>query len=326
MTKTLIIACGVADTRAALLDGETVLRFWLGPARGDEAADDYPILGRRYAGRIARADAALGRAFVDIGTAAQGFLPQPKKGERLVEGALIEVEVKTEPRRKKGPVLRVSNLAPSGAATGPLAGEDAAVMAARALGGDDAAIIVDDPGGKRALEAAGFATVSADNGTGCLWRRHGLDGELAAALNRRVPLQGGGALTIDETEALTAIDVDTGALESASQKRAREKIARAAMKEAMRQIALRNIGGHIVIDFPPQQNAAEQKAFEESVRAAAKEIGGSAASFSKSGLFSFRRPRAAASLLDRLTEEDEPRRSAGGGSRHRRRRSTPSAR
>ncbi|MGE0726198.1 MAG: ribonuclease E/G, partial [Alphaproteobacteria bacterium] len=43
-----------------------------------------------------------------------------------------------------------------------------------------------------------------------LFETHGVEEEIAAALRRRVPLRGGGALTIDEAEALTVVDVDAG--------------------------------------------------------------------------------------------------------------------
>ena len=71
-----------------------------------------------------------------------------------------------------------------------------------------------------------------------LFERHDCAGRLAAALETEVVLPGGTRLTIEETRALCAIDVDTS------------QAADAAAAEAVgREIVLRNLGGLIVIDF-----------------------------------------------------------------------------
>jgi Ribonuclease G/E len=154
-----------------------------------------------------------------------------------------------------------------------------------------------------------------------------------------VALPGGGRLFIDETQALTAIDVDTGGLGASSPARLREKIAVAAAGEAVRQISLRNIGGHIVIDFPDISNEASRKRFGEHLRKVmARLAGAGAASFSKSGLYSFTAPHSALSLLDRFTEQGaadpvagrcftvEAKAKAAIGALERRLRAAPSAR
>ena len=70
----------------------------------------------------------------------------------------------------------------------------------------------------------------------------GAEEQLAAALDPVVPLAGGGALTIEPTAALTAIDVDGGG------RRALEVDLEAA-GEVARQLRLRQLGGTIVVDF-----------------------------------------------------------------------------
>ena len=63
-------------------------------------------LGARCVGRIARVQAGLRGAFVDLGAGEPfGFLPLAKD-DRAGEGAKIEVEVVAEPRERKGPTLR----------------------------------------------------------------------------------------------------------------------------------------------------------------------------------------------------------------------------
>ena len=68
-----------------------------------------------------------------------------------------------------------------------------------------------------------------------------------AALDREVPLEGGGRITIDETEALIAIDVDSA--RAWGQSDAIRRINLAAMSEIAHQICLRNLAGLIIIDL-----------------------------------------------------------------------------
>ncbi|MEM9810785.1 MAG: ribonuclease E/G [Pseudomonadota bacterium] len=70
------------------------------------------------------------------------------------------------------------------------------------------------------------------------------------ALSRTVPLEEGGHLIIDSTEALTAIDLDLGRMGSRSQKGAADKLKRRALEVLADSLTLRSIGGQIVFDFP----------------------------------------------------------------------------
>ena len=78
----------------------------------------------------------------------------------------------------------------------------------------------------------------------------GIEEEIARALQRRVPLKSGGYLIIDQTEALTTIDVNSGGyvgrrdLEETSLHTNLEAAAAIA-----RQLRLRNLGGIIIVDF-----------------------------------------------------------------------------
>jgi ribonuclease G len=79
---------------------------------------------------------------------------------------------------------------------------------------------------------------------------YGLERTIDSALKRVVPLPSGGHITIDKTEALTAIDVNTGKF--VGRRSLEETILRTnleAAEEAVRQLRLRDIGGIIVIDF-----------------------------------------------------------------------------
>ncbi len=79
---------------------------------------------------------------------------------------------------------------------------------------------------------------------------HGIEIEMTDALERKVWLRSGGHIVIDQMEALTAIDVNTGKF--VGKRNSDETILRTnleAVKEVVYQLRLRNIGGIIVIDF-----------------------------------------------------------------------------
>lgn len=83
-----------------------------------------------------------------------------------------------------------------------------------------------------------------------LFDAHGIEIEISRALGRRVWLKSGGYIVIDQTEALTSIDVNTG--KYVGKKDPEETILRTnleAVKEIAYQIRLRNLGGIIIIDF-----------------------------------------------------------------------------
>ena len=83
-----------------------------------------------------------------------------------------------------------------------------------------------------------------------IFEAYGLEVEIERALGRKVWLKSGGYIIIDQTEALTAIDVNTGKfVGKQSQEDTIVKTNIEAVKEIVSQLRLRNIGGLIIIDF-----------------------------------------------------------------------------
>ena len=88
------------------------------------------------------------------------------------------------------------------------------------------------------------------NGPGSLFDHNGVEEDLRTALDPIVPLKSGGYVIIETTEALTAVDVNSGSYTDATGLEAtsiRTNLEAAA--EICRQIKLRGIGGVIIIDF-----------------------------------------------------------------------------
>jgi ribonuclease G len=83
-----------------------------------------------------------------------------------------------------------------------------------------------------------------------LFDHFGVETELERALQREVPLKSGGSIVIDQAEALTAIDINTGSF--VGKQNLESTILRTnleAAKVVVSQIRLRNIGGIIIVDF-----------------------------------------------------------------------------
>ena len=79
---------------------------------------------------------------------------------------------------------------------------------------------------------------------------YGIEDEIQRALKKEVPLKSGGYLVIDQTEAMTTIDVNTGSY--LGTRNLEETVYRTnleATQAAARQLRLRNLGGIIIIDF-----------------------------------------------------------------------------
>jgi ribonuclease G len=83
-----------------------------------------------------------------------------------------------------------------------------------------------------------------------LFDAYGIEMEISRALDRKIWLKSGGYIVIESTEALTAIDVNTGSY--VGKRNLEETIVKTnleAVREIAYQLRLRNIGGLIVIDF-----------------------------------------------------------------------------
>lgn len=87
-----------------------------------------------------------------------------------------------------------------------------------------------------------------------------IENEIQRALDRRVGLKSGGSLIIDQTEAMTTIDINTGAF--VGHRNLEETIFNTnieATQAIARQLRLRNLGGIIIIDFIDMQNEEHKR-------------------------------------------------------------------
>ncbi len=102
-----------------------------------------------------------------------------------------------------------------------------------------------------------------------VFERYNIERQIEQLFQRRVPLPSGGEIVIDETEALTAIDVNTGGHRGKDGAKDGNFITQAnleAVTEAARQIKLRNLGGLIMIDTIDMKNPKDRKKVFDTLR------------------------------------------------------------
>jgi len=227
---TLFWSWGPAESRFGLFAEGRVVEIHL----------DRPglLAGALFAGRVIGRQTGGAGAFVDLGCGDRpGFLP---KAAGLGPGDAVRVRVRADAWGGKGPLLaRDPEPLPPGPCPAlldrphPLHRLLAAHPGIRRVVADRPAAFAE----AQAL-APGLARRDADAAD----LRADLDDALESALAEVLPLPGGGRLAIEETRALTAIDVDSGGGTAADANRAAVPVIAAQMR-------LRGLGGQVVVDF-----------------------------------------------------------------------------
>ena len=134
---------------------------------------------------------------------------------------------------------------------------------------------------------------------------YGVEDEIGRALDKQVPLKSGGYLVIDQTEAMTTVDVNTGSF--LGQRNLEETVFRTNLEAAQavaRQLRLRNLGGIIIIDFidmdDPEHRRQVLRTLEKSL--AKDHAKTTVYEFSPLGLVEMTRKRTVESLARQLSE------------------------
>jgi|CXWL01.1.fsa_nt_gi Ribonuclease G/E len=202
--------------------------------------------GELYVARVREIDRRRRGVFLDLGLKEQqGFLPLDQDGrvrrggkDRVVlrEGEGVVVGVTREAARAKSPVLELHEIGHDGASPHRIGRHDC-----------------DDE-----IETAKPADAQT---------RAKLDALIEDALARTAPIASGGALTIDPTAALVAIDVDAGGRAGTGDpERFALELNLAAAREAARQVRLRSLGGVIAIDFVSMRSKKHRAHLESAMR------------------------------------------------------------
>jgi ribonuclease E len=104
-----------------------------------------------------------------------------------------------------------------------------------------------------------------------LFHKYNLDREIALIHQRKVPLRQGGSIVIDQTEALVAIDVNSGSFRADdSAEETAYQMNLLAAREIARQLRLRDLGGVVVNDFIDMRKERHRRNVERALRDAVK--------------------------------------------------------
>jgi len=234
---TLCIDDAVGERRRALLDEQErpfrlEIERW--SERGRRAKLDEIWWGR------ARSRMPGDRGwFVDLGLADDGVL---ETKANIPEGALAPVRIKSEAWADKGPVLSLADM-PRKTPRPDKPGRHAQPT--------------DDPF-FAGVEIA--ATLTGEDA------RREVDAAIEETLSRSVAIPGGGVLTIEATRALTAIDIDSSDRPQDGSAEFDLVLNLAAADQAARQVALRGIGGLVVVDFVSMARRQERDDVAERFR------------------------------------------------------------
>jgi len=138
-----------------------------------------------------------------------------------------------------------------------------------------------------------------------LFERFNVEGQIEAALQKKVQLKSGGTVIIESTEAMTVIDVNTGKFTgSTSHEETVLKTNLEAADEIVTQLRLRNIGGLIVIDFIDMANHMNRQKLSRFLEKTLKErdkYQSVALKISEFGLVQMTRKRSGKTLVQQLT-------------------------
>lgn len=328
MRRTLYIECGAAETRAAIFRGDEIIGFEFAPARGDEHLPRAADVGDVFLGRVRTVSKSLNAAFVDIGEAEDGFL-QVKKAEALpVEGASLIVRVRRPALGSKGAVLSAqwkdavrreeeeaseSRAARRAAPAKLNEARDAALCVIQARDfADFDEIVMNDAGAASLVRAfaAGFgAQPKAIEVADFSFRDLGVDEAIESALDRSAPLADGAGLVFDETEAMSVVDVDSGAAGAGRASAVNDRVNLAAAKALFPELSRRGAGGRIIVDFLPPSSAKARAALSEALAKSAEGVfRGRFGKLSVDGVFDLTAPRERRSLLEQASEQ-----AAGAG-------------
>jgi len=157
-------------------------------------------------------------------------------------------------------------------------------------------------------DATPLPEIEIDDGGAPLFERLGVEDAIEAALSPLIPLPSGARIAIEETEALTAIDVDTGLGGSAGGETTRLRANLEAAAEIGPALRLRGIGGLVAVDFARMRRADHRRRVLAALNKALAPdpAAGRAFGFSRLGLVELARRRTGPSLTELLCEPRAP--------------------
>lgn len=227
MKRRAVIEHAVGEDRAAIYEGRRLVELHV-----DRPWQKTPRTGDQYVGRVTSIDQSVAGAWVDLGADADSALlpfAAQKNMPKLTEGKSVEVSVLRSQIGTKGATLRF-----------------------KAESNDKVGLVKKLDLKSRLLQR--YPDLSFDEAA--------VNAVDAACEETSLALPSGGSITLEQTQALLAIDVDKGSAVSAA------AAANEAAKLIASQLRLRGLGGLVVVDFPNLRQPKQRKALERTFEAA----------------------------------------------------------
>jgi ribonuclease G len=174
-----------------------------------------------------------------------------------------------------------------------------------------ARVAVDEPRAAARLRAAfpdRAGRIETGLSRGSLFSDHDVEEQIEALLAPEVSLRCGGTVSIAETAAVVAIDVDAGAADQGGREATALAVNREAADMIARHLCLRDLAGHVVIDFVPMRRRGNQRRLLEHLRRAfvRRRAAVDLAGFTRLGLIELTRRRAGPSVAETMLAPCRP--------------------
>lgn len=174
--------------------------------------------------------------FVDLGHGQDGLV-EPTQAQRMIEGAMVAFRVKAEAWADKGPLLALADVSPKLTPPGRPDLHEAPAL---------------DPFVEGLTVEETIAGVEA---------RLMIDAAIDEASHGVVEIAGGGNIAVDVARGAVVIDVDSGTRRSTGDaERFAQELNLAASEAAARQVALRSLGGLVLVDFVGMKQTESRRA------------------------------------------------------------------
>ena len=305
----------------AKFEDEALVFFDIWPLSDDIENLDFAAppaaIGSVYKARILQIDPKTNLCFLDLGKFNAVMRLKPK--QNYTEGQYILAEIISEAFGDKKPRVRFAGKAKPATNNAPLKNTAGLFRAAPNLAQycihltqlDGSKITCDDFGFAAALKNQAQADnaeidlepVEFNKNSGLnLFELYGFADAIQSLQSATIGLQNGGNIVIEQNTAMTVIDVNSGLYKGDNHLKMVEDINHAAADKIFDQLALRQIGGLVVIDFLKFERKTQKLKFTEYLANLAKKYNIEMGSYTRFGLLELKIKRAGKNLNQKLAD------------------------